>query len=770
MNRSVSQTLEDGFEHHRHGRHSEAEAAYRRVLEREPHHPDALHRLGVIAQRSGCNEVALQLINRAIAVNPSCPSYYSDAAVVLHALGRIDEAIARYRESLARDARNARVHNALGIALKDKGLFDDAAESFRLALSLEPDYTGAQNNLANVLRELGDYAEAERFYRQALELCGNSAELWYNLGNVLTDQHAFGAAVSAYGRALSLRPDFAHARGRRADAVFALGQPDQAVADYARALVVTESPDIIAGFVRALAAAALHEANDDVRRIATRALATPWARPAELAGACVRLLVNDAGAGACIERAMRAWPSRLTIPELFAAIDPDVVFRDELFRTLLESAPVCDVRMERFLTLLRYALLDRTTGDGGIAGANMLAFGCALARQCFINDYVFSHTEPELERAAALRDRLIASLWRGDTPPAMDVAVVAAYFPLLALPLAESLTTGTWPQPLAALLTQQLHEPLDERSRRDRIRRLTTIDDPVSISVREQYEGHPYPRWIKLPSSGAIAPGSASGARFPLELRQVNDQTGGLDILVAGCGTGQESIEFAQAFPRSRVLAVDLSMASLAYAERKARDMRVANIEHAQADVMKLASLGRKFDVISSVGVLHHLADPMRGWRELVELLMPAGHMLVGLYSERGRADVVAAKAFIAERGYEPTEAGIRRCRQDLMSVKDNAAFSRLVLRTDFYVSAECRDLLFHVQEHRFTVPRIRQHLDALGLRFNGFVLSADVARRYADRYPDDPGMENLDNWDVIEAEFPHAFSGMYLFWTQKRR
>jgi SAM-dependent methyltransferase len=542
------------------------------------------------------------------------------------------------------------------------------------------------------------------------------------------------------------------------------------VTNYARALMRKESDRAISGFVGSFVAAELRAVDTDVRDVAIRALSIPWVRPVELARASIRLLVNDAGVAACIERAMRAWPSRLTIPELFGAIDPDVVFRDELFRTLLESAPVCDVRMERFVTLLRYALLDRTTGDGEIAGAHMLAFGCALARQCFINDYVFSHTQPEIERAAALRDRLIASLCRGDTPPAMDVAVVAAYFPLLALPLAESLTTGTWPQPLAALLTQQLHEPLDERSRRDRIRRLTTIDDPVSISVREQYEGHPYPRWIKLPSSGAIAPGSASGARFPLELRQVNDQTGGLDILVAGCGTGQESIEFAQAFPRSRVLAVDLSMASLAYAGRKARDMRVANIEHAQADVMKLASLGRKFDVISSVGVLHHLADPMRGWRELVELLMPAGHMLVGLYSERGRADVIAAKAFIAERGYEPTEAGIRRCRQDLMSVKDNAAFSRLVLRTDFHVSAECRDLLFHVQEHRFTVPRIRQHLDALGLRFNGFVLSAEVARRYADRYPDDPGMENLDNWDVIEAEFPHAFSGMYLFWTQKRR
>ena len=227
---------------------------------------------------------------------------------------------------------------------------------------------------------------------------------------------------------------------------------------------------------------------------------------------------------------------------------------------------------------------------------------------------------------------------------------------------------------------------------------LTTIDDEVSVSVRQQYEHDPYPRWIRLPPSAMAASGNANaGARFPRALRQLDQRAVELDILIAGCGTGQESIEFAQAFPHARVLAVDLSLASLAHAERKARELRVANIEHAQADLTQLASLGRTFDVISSVGVLHHLADPMRGWRELVAMLEPGGHVLVGLYSERGRADVVAAKAFLDERGYEGTEHDIRRCRQELASVQDNDDISRLVLRTDFYVTAECRDLLFHV-------------------------------------------------------------------------
>jgi hypothetical protein len=140
--------------------------------------------------------------------------------------------------------------------------------------------------------------------------------------------------------------------------------------------------------------------------------------------------------------------------------------------------------------------------------------------------------------------------------------------------------------------------------------------------------------------------------------------------------------------------------------------------------------------------------------------------MLVGLYSERGRRDVVAAKAFIAERGYTSAPADIRRCRQDLMSVEGGARFSSLAHRADFYVTGECRDLLFHVQEHRFTLRDIQRHIGALGLRFDGFVLSDPMALRYAEEHA---GLANPEDWEPFEARFPDTFAGMYLFWVQKR-
>jgi hypothetical protein len=140
--------------------------------------------------------------------------------------------------------------------------------------------------------------------------------------------------------------------------------------------------------------------------------------------------------------------------------------------------------------------------------------------------------------------------------------------------------------------------------------------------------------------------------------------------------------------------------------------------------------------------------------------------MQLGFYSESARRDVVAARAFIAERGYASTAIDIRRARQDL--IENFAQSERLTAIRDFYVTSECRDLLFHAREHRFTLLQIKALLGTFGLRFLGFLLEPRVIHRYRARFPDDTSATNLDHWDDFEREFPDTFVGMYRFWVQR--
>jgi SAM-dependent methyltransferase len=89
-------------------------------------------------------------------------------------------------------------------------------------------------------------------------------------------------------------------------------------------------------------------------------------------------------------------------------------------------------------------------------------------------------------------------------------------------------------------------------------------------------------------------------------------------------------------------------LTSICYAMSKTRELGVRNIEYAQADIMKLGSIGKTFDMIESIGVLHHLAEPEAGWRQRLSLLRPGGFMRLGLYSERARQHVVAARKLIS--------------------------------------------------------------------------------------------------------------------------
>ena len=235
------------------------------------------------------------------------------------------------------------------------------------------------------------------------------------------------------------------------------------------------------------------------------------------------------------------------------------------------------------------------------------------------------------------------------------------------------------------------------------------------------------------------------------------------NVLIAGCGTGAHSIETAERFPGSRVLAIDISRTSLAYARRKTREAGLHNIEYAQADILKLGSVGRSFDLIEAVGVLHHLSDPAEGWRVLLSILSPGGRMLIGVFSELGERAINASREFIAERGYGPTAEDIRACRQELIHR------GQAIPSSDFYSTSGCRALWFNAVEHQFTIARIKALIEADRLSFLGFEVRPDAREQFAREFPQPEAFTDLDCWQAFEQTHPSTFTGMYIFWVQKK-
>jgi hypothetical protein len=205
--------------------------------------------------------------------------------------------------------------------------------------------------------------------------------------------------------------------------------------------------------------------------------------------------------------------------------------------------------------------------DGSAAGSvalpdDVLGLFCSLAEQCFLNEYVFAQTAEETSRAELLRTLLQQKLSDGANVPVGLVAAVGAYFPLHAIPKAESVLALKWPDYAAGLLRQQVKEPLEEIGDRAAIPALTPVDNSTSVEVMRQYEENPYPRWTINPLSVLGRP--KASADWP---------QAGPSILIAGCGTGEHPFDIAQKSPEASILAIDLSRVSLAYARRKTREV-----------------------------------------------------------------------------------------------------------------------------------------------------------------------------------------------------
>ena len=109
--------------------------------------------------------------------------------------------------------------------------------------------------------------------------------------------------------------------------------------------------------------------------------------------------------------------------------------------------------------------------------------------------------------------------------------------------------------------------------------------------------------------------------------------------LTGSIGTGKSTT--AAMFKSSKVLAIDLSLSSLAYAKRKTEELAINNIEYMQADILDLGKLNKQFDIIESSGVLHHMDNPIKGWKVLTDCLTAGGLMRIGLYSELARKNIV---------------------------------------------------------------------------------------------------------------------------------
>jgi len=758
-----SALLAEALDLYRTGRLVEAERAYRGILRRWPKNADALHQFGILAGQTGRLEEAERCLSEAAALRPTEPAFHHGLGLLRTIQGRPAEALSCHDKALALDARHIGALVGRADALHELDRLLEAEASYRRACALAPRAPEIRFGWATVLADLGRLDQAVQTYRDLLALSPKSAEARVNLGTVLRDLGRLEEAAAAFQAGLKLKPDIAHALPELVSALSLLGRSAEAI-DRAAQAMRRDSPSSEAcrAFAVAVARSGPMDYSAEIADCLERCLSANGVEYDDLARVSGRQLRQKHRIDPSPKEAARRAVDVVTAERIPGCL------ADPLLLRLLSVTVNPDPELELFLTEVRRRLCLVPDLPAGLS-----PFLAALALQCFNNGYVFMAEAEEEGRLAELRSELESELSRGSAlDPALERKLLrfALYEPLTGLANSERLLGPSMApsSPLKAVLMHCLAEPLEEAALAREIPSFGTIENAVSQAVRDQYEEHPYPRWLSLPHLVSMSMSAMLRRKFPHAALPPHLE-GPIDVLVAGCGTGRQPIATALSLARTQVLAVDLSRSSLGYAKRMALRFGASNLSFLHADLLALGEVGREFSMVEAVGVLHHMEDPMAGWRVLCGRLRSGGLMRIGLYSELARADVAAARERIAHLGLVPTARDIRAFRQRVLFGDERERLPTLSSSKDLYDLNGCRDLLFHARERRYTIPELREMLQALELEFLGFDLADQrMFRAYCAENPEDPSGSDLARWARFEAMHPDTFSGMYVFWCQK--
>jgi Flp pilus assembly protein TadD len=168
----------------------EAEAVILRHLTVCPNDGASLHCLGQLRARQGDDETAISHFQHALQWLPLQPPIYNDLGVSLHRAGRPDEALAALNLAVGLEPAYGMAHGNRGAVLFDCRRFDDAVDAHLAALAntaaaLTERRASILENLARAARMAGKLAAAERAARAEIEASHAAAEIVEQLALIL---------------------------------------------------------------------------------------------------------------------------------------------------------------------------------------------------------------------------------------------------------------------------------------------------------------------------------------------------------------------------------------------------------------------------------------------------------------------------------------------------------------------------------------------------------------------------------------------------------
>jgi len=469
------------------------------------------------------------------------------------------------------------------------------------------------------------------------------------------------------------------------------------------------------------------------------ALCTPWTRPAALTRSIVDYLLLDPRVELITEEA------RLSTDDLDAAAA--LLARNKLFAALLQTSVANDLRLERLLIALRDHLLAVAPSTPGA-----LRLAALLATQANLVEYLWPYTTGPMS-AQRIHDRplppvtsaraLLNCMFRPPNGAEINAIELIAADPAI-----------------SCLLERVRDEPILHTRCRDELERTAVC---LGTSAVDRQDGlRSGARWVKEPFAPRKVP-----LAVHRRLRARRFDAG--DVLVAGCGTGQDLFAVRATYPNAHVTALEASADKLAHAARKCAEAGLRSIELLPGSLLDVAPLGWTFDLIECPGLQRHVPDADFGCEALARCSRSGSLLRLAVYSDATCRLVSALRNSAQMCGISRALGDLQRFRAELLEGQHGALPPALLQSPEFHTASGLRDLLFADGEVALGTSAWIAMLHVHGFDFICEEVNGELVRAArAAGFPGAP-LWSVRDTKRFEREQPFAFGGTQFLWFERR-
>ncbi|MFT7109754.1 MAG: ubiquinone/menaquinone biosynthesis C-methylase UbiE [Psychrobacter glaciei] len=652
----------------------------------------------------------------------------------------------------------SKYEEALGLSQEYRQWFQalsKAKQFITQAITINPIDAESLNLLSRIELELGNHLLSLEAINAALELDPDNGAYWYSSGHTHLAVHDALKAKTAFLKAIELSPGETRAEVSLAHSYTELEEPVKAFELY-RQIIKNQFDDIQIRSQLLNAASTLTADYYDQQLEHDLISYLNW---------------KDVNLSSLANLTCSLLEHKFQLNEDGSAAQFEEMANSELFQLALSHTIIKSELLEKLIIALRYELLSYSTKNGHLSHQYILLSN-AIAQYGLKNEFILPLTDAEKNMVKALANLIDMSLEKVGCMP-MDVSgallLLAMYEPWITLKnylLLSEFNNDSWPDMTFNLkLENEILFAINDTE----FESITTMPSIVTDKVKAQYETYPYPRWDKLDYKKSTNYGAALTHVYPDSQFSQNLFSESLRVLIAGCGTGRHALNVAKYFNHVNVTAIDISKKSLSFANSKALELAVNNIQFKLADLTKLKALPEQYDIIECSGVLHHIPDYKTALNGLLKNLKPNGLIKISLYSEYARSSINEVRSLFSREVNQIDEQKIKIIRQAIFQgevIKDSDGIIR---SDDFYSMSGTIDLLFHQFERQFTPNDLKILCEEFQLEWLGFSnLKGCVKTAFLEFHKsNNADIKNLEQWDEFERENPNTFSAMYQFYCQ---